>query len=322
MHDIFISYSRIDKPWVEKLATALETAGYSVWWDVDLLPGQSFEDAIKEHLDNARCVVTVWSEASVNSLWVREESSQALSRGILVPVHYQSVALPMPFGRIHTADFQGWEGDGNDPRFQQLLQAIARHCRPANETDTGETEESPAGLAPTTLLHRLKTHWKGLVTTLALAAAIAGGFNDLKQVLTDAWEIVFPQPVVELTYAATGDIHPGDTFTLSYQAPETGYLSLWNMDAASNAVEKLLPREGMGTLRLNPKIKSKSIGLKARPGSGTDRFILLWTPDSEPDHLPYRRYDTFAEFTAALKNLEAGSHAISKQIEIPIFPAP
>jgi hypothetical protein len=317
MHDTFISYSRTDKPWVEKLATALEAAGYSVWWDVDLLPGQSFEDAIKEHLDNARCVVTVWSEASVDSLWVREESSQALGREVLIPVRYQAVTLPMPFGRIHTADLQGWEGDNNDPRFRQLLQAVARHCSEG---------ESPAELAPTeeggTLLQRIQAHWKSLVTALALITAIAGGFNDIKQFSIDTWGMLFPQPVVVLTYTAKGDIHAGDTFMLSYQAPENGYLSLWNLDATSGKVEKLLPREGMGTVPMNPRIKSESIYLKAKPGSGTDRFILLWTPGNNPDHLPHRLYDTVAEFSAALKNLEANSPVINKQLEIPLFPAP
>ena len=311
MHDIFISYSRTDKPWVEKLAAALEAAGYAVWWDVDLLPGQSFEDAIKEHLDNARCVVTVWSEASINSLWVREESSQAIGRGVLVPIRYQPVTLPMPFGRIHTADLQDWEGDSNDPRFQQLLQAVAQHCA---------ERESPAPQAPTGL-QRMQAHWKSLITMLALVAAIAGGFNDIKQFSLDMWSLLFPQPVVELTYTAKGDIHAGDTFVLSYQAPENGYLSLWNLDASDGNVKKLLPREGMGTVPLNPSIKSESISLKAKPGSGTDRFILLWTPENHPDHLPYRVYNTLGEFSAALKNLQAKSPVINQQLEIPLFPA-
>ena len=33
MADIFISYSRDDRPRVEPLAEALVSAGYSVWWD-------------------------------------------------------------------------------------------------------------------------------------------------------------------------------------------------------------------------------------------------------------------------------------------------
>lgn len=142
MSDIFISYSRRDKSWVDMLAKALEEQGYDVWWDPEILPGQDFEEIIKASLNATRCVVTVWSKESVKSHWVKEESSRALTRRILVPLLYQAVEPPMPFGRIQTANLVGWKGKETDPRFQQLLRAIALHCEPSIKS-APEAEPEP-----------------------------------------------------------------------------------------------------------------------------------------------------------------------------------
>lgn len=42
MADIFISYSKEEPKTTERLAQALQKYGYSVWWDVTLVPGEDF----------------------------------------------------------------------------------------------------------------------------------------------------------------------------------------------------------------------------------------------------------------------------------------
>jgi hypothetical protein len=67
-YDIFLSYASGDLNWVRRLVSALERYGWSVWWDRSkLLPGQKFTDFIAEALRDSRCIVVVWSRASVNS---------------------------------------------------------------------------------------------------------------------------------------------------------------------------------------------------------------------------------------------------------------
>jgi len=43
MADIVLSYARETRPQAESLAGALESAGWSVWWDRAILPGVSYE---------------------------------------------------------------------------------------------------------------------------------------------------------------------------------------------------------------------------------------------------------------------------------------
>ena len=53
MSDVFISYKREERPTALKLATALERVGWSVWWDLELVGGERFDDAIEAELDKA-----------------------------------------------------------------------------------------------------------------------------------------------------------------------------------------------------------------------------------------------------------------------------
>ena len=77
MSDIFISYNKDDRPWVEGFANALASRGWSVWWDRSIPTGESFDLVIKQALTSAKCVVVVWSERSVNSDWVKAEAEEA-----------------------------------------------------------------------------------------------------------------------------------------------------------------------------------------------------------------------------------------------------
>ena len=75
MADIFIRYKREEQALARQLADALETEGWSVWWDTRLRAGERFEKVIEEALDEARLVIVFWSPLSVQSEFIRDESS-------------------------------------------------------------------------------------------------------------------------------------------------------------------------------------------------------------------------------------------------------
>ncbi len=142
MTDIFISYSRKDKPWVKTLAATLVAEGYDVWWDPEILPGQDYETVIKEALETTKCVLTVWSKDSINSTWVKAESNKGLARNVFVPVLYHDVMPPMQFEHIQAANLKSWKGKTDDPHYQQLLRAVALHTSPSSEPVEREPAKS------------------------------------------------------------------------------------------------------------------------------------------------------------------------------------
>ncbi len=99
--DVFLSYSSKDRDKVRQIVAALEDANLSVWWDREIGAGVMFERKIEEALDNAKCVVVVWSRDSVESDWVRAEAHEGLSRGVLAPLIIDDAKPPLAFRQTH-----------------------------------------------------------------------------------------------------------------------------------------------------------------------------------------------------------------------------
>jgi hypothetical protein len=125
MADLFISYARSDRPRAEQLAHALERAGWSVWWDREIPPGRSFDEVIEEALSLARCVIVLWSEASVRSEWVKTEAAEAAQRRILVPILADGARIPLEFRRIQAAMIDNWRHLEAAEGWGQLCDAVA-----------------------------------------------------------------------------------------------------------------------------------------------------------------------------------------------------
>ena len=124
MADIFLSYSRTDKPLAAPLVAALEAKGWSVWWDMDLAPGSDFDAVTSDALKTARAVVVLWTPISVASRWVRGEARVGADRGVLIPVRFENAELPIDVLAIHTTDLDGWDGDTQGAAFRKLEQSL------------------------------------------------------------------------------------------------------------------------------------------------------------------------------------------------------
>ena len=124
MADVFVSYARADRSRVEPLVHALESQGYSVWWDPEIAAGQEFDELIAQELQSAGCVLAVWTETSVASRWVRGEARDAADRGLLVPVRFGRVQLPIDVRAIHTTDLDDWNEDRDCAAFRTVAKSI------------------------------------------------------------------------------------------------------------------------------------------------------------------------------------------------------
>jgi len=134
MSDIFLSYAQADSAWVAPLIKFLRSQGWNVWWDGMIAPGKVFDRAIEVALNEARCVVVVWSRNSVQSEWVRNEATEGHRRGVLIPIIADEVLPPLPFRLINSVKLSKWTGESSDPRLQVLrssIKALIERSRPA-----------------------------------------------------------------------------------------------------------------------------------------------------------------------------------------------
>jgi TIR domain len=127
MADIFLSYAQADREQAREIATALIARGWEVWWDVTLSPGTHFRDKIAEQLEAARCVVVLWSRASIKSDWVIDEADDGKRRRILIQALIENVLPPHGFRQIQTATLIQW--DGRDSReFARFCEGISAYA--------------------------------------------------------------------------------------------------------------------------------------------------------------------------------------------------
>ena len=166
MSDVFISYASADRDKASVLADLLLARGWSVWWDRTIPPGRHFDSVIEEALDDARCVVVLWSKASVVSTWVKSEAADAMSRGILVPALIEDVKIPLEFRRLQAADLTHSKLDRADDELARLLQAMSAICAPS--------VEPPAPGAGHPSVERRRSPSLALIVVSALAVVGAG----------------------------------------------------------------------------------------------------------------------------------------------------
>jgi len=105
MADIFIRYSKADHALALKLSAFLEAEGWSVWWDKSLGAADLYRDEIMKQLAAARAVISIWTENSVRSDWVRAEAGRAKADGKLIPVKTPAPRILPPFAACYSRPF-------------------------------------------------------------------------------------------------------------------------------------------------------------------------------------------------------------------------
>lgn len=127
MADAFISYSRIDKTFVEQLHDALEARGKDAWVDWQRIPiSAEWEREVYTAIDAAHALVFVITEDSVRSEWCQRELAHATaSHKRLIPVvrrHAPDAAVPDALRRLNWLFIR--EHDDFEAGCAQLVQAL------------------------------------------------------------------------------------------------------------------------------------------------------------------------------------------------------
>jgi tetratricopeptide (TPR) repeat protein len=130
---VFLSYDREDLARAKTIASALEKAGHSVWWDRHIRGGSQFSREIEEALKRAEVVVVLWSSRSVESAWVRDEAAAGRDSNRLVPVLIEPVDPPLGFRQYQCVDLIKRRAAGTD-ELAQAVDALAHERAPTQDS--------------------------------------------------------------------------------------------------------------------------------------------------------------------------------------------
>jgi hypothetical protein len=257
--DIFFSYAKVDSDRVKPLIDALEAEGWNVWWDDDLSIGGSWSDEIEAELNQARCAVVAWTQASINSDFVRDEARRAHKARKLVPVRFDLVELPMGFGGVQAADFSKWNKDPEAAEFVKLREAIRRKLNTSAQpapadvspasisgppaSPAAPTHAAPHVAGPVDARRRIGTkEWVFALTVVgAIAVGAIGWFTKS--------EIVADRPPDPATAGHTVFVHStrpqADIEALAQKLRQAGYKVGGSDSAADNDSGRVSPRAGV-----------------------------------------------------------------------------
>jgi TIR domain len=106
MADVFISYSKSHTEATRNLARELEGKGVMVWWDTELLAGESFRERIIQEIKACKAAIVIWTPDSVHSDYVLSEAERARVARKLIQLRTPDLEpdeLPPPFDTMHAS---------------------------------------------------------------------------------------------------------------------------------------------------------------------------------------------------------------------------
>ncbi|MGR9106846.1 MAG: toll/interleukin-1 receptor domain-containing protein [Gammaproteobacteria bacterium] len=139
--DVFVAYARKDQSRVEKIVRFLEAKGFSVFWDLDIRAGEDWHAMLLEKLDQARCVLVVWSKISEKSEAVLEEAREANKCKKYFPVVLEDLNEPPIYYRSKQfLKLGGTEVDSRNADMEKLAAGIRdfidrRNSKPERNLD-------------------------------------------------------------------------------------------------------------------------------------------------------------------------------------------
>lgn len=125
-HDVFISYSSIDKAAADAMCATLESKNIRCWIAPrDVLPGTEYAQAIIDGISESRMLILLLSSHSNTSPQVMREVERAVSKGItILPFRIEDVTLSKSMEYFVSS--QHWL-DALTPPLANHLQILANH---------------------------------------------------------------------------------------------------------------------------------------------------------------------------------------------------
>ena len=119
---VFISYARVDLPFVARMAAEMRASGVDLWLDtLDIPLGKSWDDEIEKALKQCSRFLVVLTPESVASANVRDEINEAIERGVhIIPALLRPCEVPFRIKRLQRFDLSS----SPDVEIKRLIGAL------------------------------------------------------------------------------------------------------------------------------------------------------------------------------------------------------
>lgn len=239
---IFFSYARDDGDFVLELARKLRAEGVYLWLDqLDIKPGELWDQAVEKALDTCECLILVLSPASVESLNVMDEVSFALENGKqVVPVVKEACKIPFRLRRVQHIDLS----QDYETGIATLLETLRQAGAGSPTADAAKAPEATAAAAPAPVekkASKLPLVLGGLA--MAAAAAVVAGtlFLGPGRQAAETAEIAGTPEVAEAPEIAAAPEAP-DVAAIDVAAPPPAPMAPEVIEAPVEVAPTLVPR--------------------------------------------------------------------------------
>lgn len=179
MHQLFISYSRVDDKDVQKIINRLkEEPELDVWYDGHIVGGEDWQNAIFKKIETCQVFIIALSREAVESEWCRKEVNFALkNKKLVIPLLIRkNTDLPRELQRIQHIDFTAGP---NVKNMKKLMEGIrqAQLTMPSDE----ELHAKQHGFMPNaflmlkSLVNKVKSvniKWFGVLTVMTMVVTL------------------------------------------------------------------------------------------------------------------------------------------------------
>ena len=119
-----VRLSLFPSPGQVSLVTLFYIENCWVFWDRNIAARENFPEVLERELASAKCVVVLWSQASVQSSWVKEEAYAARDRNVLFSVLIDEVQIPFGYRTIQAITLTEWQEDPSNSELKRLVKNL------------------------------------------------------------------------------------------------------------------------------------------------------------------------------------------------------
>lgn len=255
--NIFVSYSRRNYDFADKLVMSLREDDLEVWFDYHLLSGEDWDDSLEEQIRKCDGLIVILSKPSVASDNVKNEVRFAMDLGKQIhPVLLEECSVPLSMRRMHYVDFTRLD-------YEDAIGRLVNDIKGSTEIETEQIPDNLKSEKPKTKY--LVIALIGVLILLVLSWQFRSKTeNNGDNTNSEKPEVVFKEDINWRKITTSSEVNDYVNYIVNNQNNEG------RLDNAVAAIQDLLKTEGAVIMKLD----NTSNWFSKFASKGTDGYVI------------------------------------------------